>query len=551
MKIKNRIIIFFIALIVSMTCFAQKRIDKEIVVVKPYEPTLSDVQKINILPAMVDTVSIKPHFNYVIKPKKFETDYTLRPIKAANLVGEPLEKLYKSYLRLGIGNYLVPLAELNINSLRSRDKSFGLYLKHNSINGKLKLENDLKVPTGFSENIIRIYGKKIFRKTELSGILSPQYQGLKFYGYNPDIDTVLNKKEIKQHYIFANAGLRFQSIHKDSLHLNWDMTLDYGFTVDHFKHQEHAMRFSSDMNKRYNNNVFGLKAGFSYYLTDTSIDSVNNTIIRVNPWFAKTTSEYAYRIGLNLVTDFHGDDPHFYFHPIAFLQIKVIDKIMIPYFGVEGMLQENYFGQIAGENMYILPGLHVENTNQKINAFIGIKGNYISRLGYHFNFSYALVDHMYFFVNDTADILGNKFLVVYDNIEKINMMGEITYKPIDKLSFLLKGNYYRYNLDSLQYAWHTPGFDLLLYGEYNLKNKILLKSNLFYIGSRYAMNPVPGGDPLKLDGYLDLSVGLEYRYTKILSGFIQLNNLLGMNQNPWLYYPSMRFNMLVGFTYAL
>lgn len=550
MKIFVSNVLFLIVFILSIPCFAQERIDKEIVVVKPYEPTLSDVQKINILPVIVDTVSVKPQFNYAIQPKKFETVYTLRPIKAANLVGEPLEKLYKSYLKLGVGNYLVPLAELNVNSLRSRDKSFGLYLKHNSINGKLKLDNDMKVPTGFSENIIRFYGKKIFRRSELSGHLSPQYMGLNFYGYDPAIDTVLEKKEIKQNYLFADANLRFQSNHKDSLHLNWDMSLNYGFTYDHFKNQEHAVRFSSDLNKLINKNLFGLKAGFAYYYTGTSIDSLNNAIIHVRPWFAKSSPEYAYRIGFNFVTDIHGDDPDFYIHPIAFLQIKVIDKIMIPYFGVEGSLQENYFGQIARENMLIMPGLHVENTNHKITGYIGIKGNYTSRLSYHLNFNYALVDHMYFFINDTADALGNKFLVDYDDYERINVMGEFTFKPIDKISFLLKGNYYRYNLDSLQYPWHKPGFDLMFYGDYNVKNKIIINGNLFYIGSRYAMNP-GGGDPVKLDGYLDLSVGLEYRYTKILSAFVQLNNLPGMNQNPWLYYPSMRFNILVGFTYAL
>jgi len=198
-----------------------------------------------------------------------------------------------------------------------------------------------------------------------------------------------------------------------------------------------------------------------------------------------------------------------------------------------------------------MPGLHVENTNHKINAFLGIKGNYTSRLAYQLNFDYTLIDHMYFFINDTADFLHNRFLVEYDDIERISMSGEITFKPIDKLNFLMKANYYQYNLDTLPYAWHKPAFDLMFYGDYNLKNKILLKGNIYYVGSRYARNPVPGGEPLKLDGYFDLSVGLEYRYTKILSAFIQLNNLLGMNQNPWLYYPSMRFNMLVGFTYAL
>ena len=550
MKIFTRNIFVVIILILSMPCFAQEKIDKEIVVVKPYEPTLSDVQKINVLPIIVDTVSIKPEFNYTIQPKKIETVYTLRPIKAANLVGEPLEKLYKSYLKLGMGNYLVPLAELNINSLRSRDKSFGIYLKHNSVNGKFKLDNDRKVPTGFSENIIRIYGKKIFRRSELSGHLSPQFMGLNFYGYDPVIDTVLDKKEIKQNYLFTDATLRFQSSHKDSLHLNWDISLDYEFTYDHYKNQEHAIRLSSDLDKLYNNNVYGLKTGFAYYYKEIPVDSLNNAIIQLNPWFAKSSSEYAYRIGLNFVADFRGDDPDFYIHPIAFLQIKVIDKIMIPYFGVDGMLQHNYFGQIAKENMLIMPGLHVENTNHKINGYIGVKGNYTSRLSYHMNFNYALIDHMYFFINDTTDPLGNKFLVAYDDYERINVMGEFTFRPTDKTNLLLKGNYYRYNLDSIQYPWHKPGFDLMFYGDYNVKNKIIITGNIFYIGSRYAMNPA-GSDPVKLDGYLDLSVGLEYRYTKILSAFIQLNNLLGMNQNPWLYYPSMRFNMLLGFTYAL
>jgi hypothetical protein len=551
MKVVFRIILLLITLIMSIPCFAQEGIDKEIIVVKPYVPTLSDAQKINILPEIIDTVSVKPHFNYVIQPKKFETGYELRPIKAARLVGEPLEKLYKSYLRLGVGNYLVPLAELNVNSLRSRDQSFGLYLKHNSINGKLKLDNDQKVPVGFNENIIHIWGKKIFRNAELSGMLSPEFYGLNFYGYNPEIDTVLTKEEKKQNYLFADASMRMRSTHDDSLHLNYDLKMDYGFTYDHFEHHEHAIRISSDMNKLFENNIYGLKASAAHYRNSSSIDTVNNTIIQVNPWFSKATSEYTYKLGVNVVADIYGDDPDFFVHPIAFLQIKVVDKIMIPYFGIEGKLQENHFGKIARENMYIVPGLHVANTNHKINAYIGIKGNYTSRLSYHLNFNYSLVDQMYFFINDTNDILGNKFLVAYDDIERINAKGEFIFKPNDKLNFALKGNFYRYNLDSLEYAWHKPEFDLMLFGEYNLQNKIFVKGNLFYVGSRYAMNPLASGNPVKLDGYLDLSVGLEYRYTKILSAFIQLNNLLGMDQNPWLFYPSMRFNFLVGFTYSL
>ena len=151
--------------------------------------------------------------------------------------------------------------------------------------------------------------------------------------------------------------------------------------------------------------------------------------------------------------------------------------------------------------------------------------------------------------HDTAGNLGNKFLVEYDDAERVNFLAEMIFRPLDKLSFTVKGNYYHYNLDSLEYAWHKPSGDLLLFAEYNLKNKILFEGSVMYIGPRYAR--ASRGVPVKLKGYTDLSLGLEYRYSKVLSAFIRFNNILGMNQEPWLYYPGMRLNALFGFTYSL
>ena len=159
---------------------------------------------------------------------------------------------------------------------------------------------------------------------------------------------------------------------------------------------------------------------------------------------------------------------------------------------------------------------------------------------------------MYFFVNDTSSELGNQFGVVYDNIEKLNLTGEVSFSPDDKLNLLLTAKYSQFNMDSLPHPWHIPNFDMSLRADYNLRNKIILDASLFVRGKRYAFNPDPAGNgPVTLPGYPDLSIGAEYRYTKILSAFIRLNNLLGRNQEPWLYYPTMKFNVVAGFTYAL
>jgi hypothetical protein len=550
MKRLNLIIIITVSLTTNMYLLAQETIDKEIVVVKPYEPVLSDAHKINLLPGINDTTTIKPTFTYIISPRKYETEYEIKPIKAATLKAESLDKLYKTYLKLGVGNYFVPLVEVNINSLRSRDKWLGIYLKHNSINGKIRLDEDIKVNPGYNDNIALIEAKKIFKKSVLSGYVSPEFLGLNFYGYNPLLGEInIDKDSLKQNYFYTNAGIRMASAYKDSLHLNYDAAFQYGYTKDHYDNNEHAFRLSAELNKHFRNQVFGMGAGFSHYLSPETLDSVNNTVIRFEPWFSRSSTEFTYKLGLDLTTDIYGDDAHFYIYPIAFMQIKVLDKIMIPYFGVNGRLEQNHFGKITRENMYLMPGLSTRNTHHKINAFIGIKGNYYSKLSYHLNFNYDIADDMYFFINDTVDILGNKFLVEYDDIERINLMGEMIFTPLDKLSFALKGNYYHYRLDSLEYAWHKPTTEISLFTTYNLKDKFLFEGNLFYIGNRYAR--AVSGEPVKLSGYTDLSLGVEYRYSKVLSAFIRLNNILGMKQETWMYYPGMRFNMLLGFTYSL
>ena len=158
---------------------------------------------------------------------------------------------------------------------------------------------------------------------------------------------------------------------------------------------------------------------------------------------------------------------------------------------------------------------------------------------------------MYFFINDTNSVLENQFGVVYDDIEQLSLTGEVSFRPDEKLNLLLSGKYSQYNMDTLPHPWHMPNFDMSLRAGYNLRNKIVLDASLFVKGKRYAYNPDSAGVPFVLEGYLDLNVGVEYRYTKILSAFIRLNNILGMNQEPWLYYPTMRFNAMIGFTYAL
>jgi hypothetical protein len=531
---------------------AQNEIDKEIVVVKPYEPSLSDAFKINVLPRVSDSISIRPDFNYSIEPKKFGTAFHVRPITPAKLVGEPLKKLYKSYLKIGIGNYLIPMGEFRINSLRSKKGQWGFALRHYSINGKIKLDNDLKVSPGYFENSGDLYGKKIFNKAYLAGNLKGAWDGVNYYGYHSSLDTSLNEDDIKQRYLKFDGRVKMGSTHKDSTHLNYTWSADYKYTGDKHKNEEHAFLLGAEVNKRFRSgNTLGLGLVGDYYRTSLSIDSINNTVVSAKPWLGKATSGFSYRVAVELLADIRGDEvaPHIY--PDVYLQIGVVPGILVPYLGADGKLQVNNYRSVIDENMYITPALKVQNTSHNLRAYVGLKGSLSEAISYDIIASYSLISKMPFYFNDTTSILGNTFAVTYDDLRLTRIRGELLIRPSERISFLLLGGYDQYDLDNLGKPWHKPQITASFAAEYNLRNKILLDASLNYMGVRYAPGAALDTDMITLKGFVDLNLGLEYRYTKLLSAFLRLNNIIGSRNYIWNQYPAIGFNIMVGFTYAL
>ena len=53
-----------------------------------------------------------------------------------------------------------------------------------------------------------------------------------------------------------------------------------------------------------------------------------------------------------------------------------------------------------------------------------------------------------------------------------------------------------------------------------------------------------------LDGYLDLHLGVEYRYTKRLSLFVDMSNLSASKYERWYRYPVQRGLLIGGATYS-
>ena len=162
---------------------------REVTLYNPYKPALPDVKKKSYLPEINDTAMVNPSFSYEVVTTPFSPAYSISPIKAASLMSDPLPKLYKSYVKAGLGSNNTPFLELSIANHRSKKGAIGFYAKHYSSNGRVPLENRQRVFAGFMDNDATLFGKKFFRKNLLD--LSANFTQKIRYAYGYDTESML------------------------------------------------------------------------------------------------------------------------------------------------------------------------------------------------------------------------------------------------------------------------------------------------------------------------------------------------------------------------
>jgi len=557
--------------LVGITAMGYGQTDKEnldtinIEVVTEYTPTISDAFKKNDNPKVIDTVPFEPKLNYSIQSKKITSDFELVPIKPAKIKGEPLSKLYRAYLKVGYGTQSRFYGEGFFNELRSKKHSWGAHVVHHSSAGKIK---DVG-PSNYGDTKINLYGKKFLKKHTLSGEFNFTNSYVHRYGFdttdslisNLD-DSIIGKDAIKQRFNLIGGNARLLSHYRDSAMLNHDITIRYHNLADLYNTSENNVVLHGSLN-RYLDAEF-LEVTFAidymdvkYNANSDSSSLLSSAIINLHPSVSTSGDKYKFIIGISAYMDRDNTYGAFYnFYPSVYFSYSLVVDLMIPYCGIVGVTKRNSFKSFSDENPFIVSNPEINNTKHPIQFYGGLKGKISSTSSFNISASRDKINNAAFFVNDTlnkTDTLGNRFAVVYDDVKYFNLHGEVSYQYREKLKLLLQGDYFSYTMDLEDKAWHKPIFEISLSAVYNLREKIIAKADFFVFGSQYARGFEADGrtvKPIKLDGAADINLALEYRYTKKLSAFLNLNNIAAMRYNKWNQYPTQRFNLLGGLTYV-
>ncbi len=578
-------IFFALFLMISLApgVLAQEGLNKEVSVVRPFSPTIGDAFKTRFIPKLDDSVQVSTRFDYSIQAARINPLLRLRDLEVAEFKPASLSELKPSIISLGFGNYWTPMGKLSLNTLRNQKMSMGFDASHLSSQGSVRMADDRKIYGGYGDNRVRLYGQGFFGKSTLTSDVYFTEDHHYLYGYStdssivkstagldslvattPDNMRVTQKDSVPvQRFINLGAKMSLRSNKKSSN--GWQYRVDGGYdfligrvdggydaTMRNAGNIEHEGKLDIALSKDLKKISYGGEAGGDY-INRNLPNQAGYVVAHLDPWIGFDWKFVKLMAGPKVAMD--SDtlrakvNPRFKFYPRLNVEVN-ISNIIVPYFGLSGFYENNTYRSMTRENPYIVDNPGIRPTDHRFIAYGGLRGKIASSLAFNLAVSWEDVRDMYFYIPDQTSSLRNRFIAVYDNGSILKSGGEISLRQSENLSFILKGNYYQYKLDSLAAPWHKPGWDLNFTTRYAWKKKLVVKAEVFVFG-KYS---VPDADPLvgkvrELNGLVDINLAAEYRITPWMSAFAQVNNLISDKYFIWQNYPMQRINFIAGLSW--
>lgn len=522
--------------------------NEDVTVVKDYQPVLNDAFKINILPE-TDTISLNPpEFSYDINPSPLNSNYNITPIKPVRIKDDNIKKLYRGFVKLGYGLENTPLAEVSYNSLRSKNFDAGFRFRHLSSSGKIK---DYGFP-GNSDNHASVFGTRYFEKFQLKGKVNYDRTGVHYYGYKTPPE-LFSKSETRHSMstISGDAGVSNLNNGKDEWKYNGGIGF-YSFS-DNRSLDESNFNIRAGFGKNINEGTLLVDASGDFWKVDQGSQSYNRNIIRLRPRIEFIEKQFSVIAGANLAIEGNDGDGDYHLYPQIRGSYQVISDAFTVYAEISGDLDKNELRGFAEENPFIKGPLAILNTNRKLSITAGTDIKLAHDLMFRGSAMYArLVDQPFYF-NVFDSLYPVSYSVGYDKADLLRVNGSLEYKLNQKIILAFNATLNQYDPEQLKEPLYVVPFRFGTHAEYVIADKIFVKGDLFYNGKAHSLEyPANDGVPVfrELKSYFDANLGIDYRYSKVLSAFVQLNNLGFSQYFKYYRYPSYRFTGMIGATYS-
>ncbi len=500
---------------------------------KVLKPMLSESIKIQSNPnPEVPEIKI-PLFEYANIPDTIhKTSLTIYTIKPLSMGTSLLPKLKNNYTKIGYGNINSPMMEVYLNTVRDKEIQAGVFAKHFSAN-----------PAGyntFSNNTIEGFVKKFSPVSVIDADVNYTRNNAYLYGFQPELNS--DARQLFQTFDFKAS---YSNIIKDSLGLLYKIGFGYYNFFDSHDLNENDFKLFADLSKPIQGNPLDVKIQLDIIdLKKIAVD-YQRVYFDFNPRYTLKIDALYLMLGFNstIFSDSVTKKPFIF--PVVEAGYTLIPKSLTAFGGITGDLKRNTYRSIATENLFVR-NMGYNNTVNQFEVYGGFKGQLGPQTSFVLRAGWKRVQNQLFYAIDSSKYYSQS--VFFDTITSItNLKAEITHEFDDKFRMALTVNYYNYNTQ-IALPYSRPTFETKLNAMYNIGDKFILKADIFTMDKRNTVILGSNGSttPVTLNGIVDLNMGIDYRYNKTVSVFVNFNNITNNTYQRWYGYNVYGFNLIGG-----
>jgi hypothetical protein len=548
-----------------------------VTVVKPYSPTVSDAFKIKSAPVLNDSIVLaKKEIKYSIFSVPVASTFTPAKGKAATVEKARPEKLYNSYVSLGLGNYNNALVDF----YTSRDIDRGnqrvdIGLNHFSSRGDLDFT---PLDTDFYNTKLEAAYSNRDRDYDWGISAAGRHQIYNWYGLPEGVfdEATIAGIDEKQQYFNVELGAHLNQ--EDSFLSKGEVFVKRFW--DKVESAENRVRLATTFEFPLSEEALTLTVKGDYVGGEFINADVNNTTntpsipygqfqVGVSPSILIVRDELSLHLGANLVYGLNSEtsESNFYIYPQVTASYRLLEDMVIVYGGVTGQLTQNSYADLVDDNPYVSPTLTIQPTDQQYDASVGFKGQLFPNLSYNIRGSYTAENRKPLFkLNPQNDFrndekgyyYGNSFEVFYDDVKTLGIFGELNVDVNRNFTLGINASVYEYDTETDNPAWNLPNLRGSLFMDYQINEQWFMGANIFFVGEREDLSAVviPNAQPadypvsiLTLDSYFDANAHIGYRFSDQLSIFAKASNLANNDYQQWANFRVQSLQILAGATY--
>ena len=543
----NKKIVFFVMLGVcyaGMTVRAQDTTKRRTIdITSAFKPVLRDAVKINFsaAPPAVDTG--RPHLTYTIPAQYLFLSYQPGEMKPVALQRDTMNPWVNSnYIKVGVGSVYAPYVRTGFSFGDGKASFLNAFVNYDNSKGSLpfqkasvtdiKLDGTFKTPSNLEWNAGLGYKGDIHY----------------MYGFQPDT-LKYTSDQLRMNFQTVDAHLSMRNTVPTEFGLLYHPNFKVSYFTDALNPKGTEANSVLDLplekqiGKQYAFDL-GFTADLTHYSLPSGTSAQNNNVYLVKPGFLIKTDN----LFLQLAVTPSWSNGSFYLLPNFLADISTSDKRFSIQAGWIGYYDKGSYQRFESINPWLAQPDSLLNTRMQ-EVYGGFKGSISNHFSYAAKIGILNYNNMPLFVNDSLNG-GKDFTIRYEkSMQAAQIHGELSYLQGQDLEITASLNLMDFhNLRTEAKAWGMLPVELNTHFKWQAFKDFFAKLDLYaFKGAPYRS---PDGTAFHGDNGVDMNAGVEFRITRQLDLWFQMNNIFNDKYQRWHQYPVYGFNVLGGIVFS-